>query len=49
MLLEVLKDRQTVIEMLKDVEGFGKYPRNSDYILQLRQNVNAKIKEAMNL
>ena len=48
-LLEVLKDRQTVIEMLKDVEGFGKYPRNSDYILQLRQNVNAKIKEAMNL
>lgn len=44
-LLEELTDRQTVIDMLADVEGFVTYPRNSQYILQLREQVNRKISE----
>lgn len=42
-LLEELTDRDTVLEMLKDVEGFTCYPRNSEYIIQLREMVNRKI------
>lgn len=42
-LLEQLTDRQTVEDMLKDIEGFGNYPRNSQYILKLREQINRRI------
>lgn len=44
-LLEVLSDRQTVVEMLKDIDGFTSYPRSSRYILETREIINQKIKE----
>ncbi|MBQ6998879.1 MAG: DUF4091 domain-containing protein [Clostridia bacterium] len=42
-LLESLTDRETVMKMLDDVVGFDVYPRNNDYILGLREAINAKI------
>lgn len=48
-LLELLEGRQIVEDMLKDIEGFGTYPRNSDYIIRTRELVNKKIKNAMNI
>lgn len=44
-LLEELTDKETVLEMLTDLEGFTVYPRNSRYILELREKINNKIKE----
>ena len=44
-LLESLSDRETTTEMLKDIEGFTVYPRNSQYILQLREKINCIIDE----
>ena len=43
-LLERLTDRQTVVNMLNDIEGFRVYPKSSQYILQLREKVNFQIK-----
>lgn len=42
-LLESLTDRQTVVDMLGDIELFASYPRNNDYILRLREEINNKI------
>lgn len=44
-LLETLTDRESVVELLEDIEGFGTYPRNSQYILRMREQINNKIKE----
>lgn len=46
-LLETLTDRETVLGLLGDVQGFDCYPRNSSYILELRETVNRKIREAL--
>lgn len=46
-LLETLTDRQTVMNMLDEIDGFASYPRNSAYILHLREAVNQKIKSYM--
>ncbi len=46
-LLEEKIGRDAVLEMLEDVKGFDVYPRNSDYILQLRRKINEKIKDEM--
>lgn len=46
-LLETLTDRETVLGLLEDVQGFDRYPRNSSYILELRETVNRKIREAL--
>lgn len=43
-LLESLTDRTEVMALLEEIDGFGSYPRNSQYILQLRELVNQKIK-----
>jgi hypothetical protein len=43
-LLEELTDKETVLEMLTDLEGFTVYPRNSRYILELREKINQRIK-----
>lgn len=43
-LLEKLSGRKSVVEMLKDIDGFAVYPRDSQYILQLRETINSKIK-----
>ena len=37
-------DKETVLEMLADLEGFTVYPRNSRYILELREKINQRIK-----
>lgn len=39
-LLESKYDRQTVLELLKDIEGFSDYPRCSSYIVNLRERIN---------
>lgn len=46
-LLESFTDRQIVEDMLKDIDGFTSYPRSSQYILQLREQINHKIKHMM--
>lgn len=43
-LLESLTGRQTVIDILEEIDGFDSYPRNSQYILQTRELINRKIK-----
>lgn len=43
-LLETLTDRQTVVDMLGDIELFASYPRNNNYILRMREEINNKIK-----
>ncbi len=43
-LLESLTDKETVLEFLEEVKGFDVYPRNSQYIICLRERVNEKIK-----
>ncbi len=47
-LLEALTDRETVESTVKDFEAitFSEYPRNSQYLLELREAVNQKIGEA---
>ena len=44
-LLESMTDRQTVIDLLNEIDGFDSYPRNNQYILQLRERVNQEIKK----
>lgn len=44
-LLESLSNKQTVHEMLEDIDGFTSYPRNSQFILQVREQINQKIKQ----
>ena len=44
-LLEKLTDRETVLELLNEIDGFEEYPRSNRYILVLREKVNQKIKE----
>jgi len=44
-LLETLSDRNQVLEMLQEVQGFGKYPRDNQYILRLREMINKNIKK----
>ena len=46
-LLEIMAGRKTVIELLGEIEGFTSYPRNSQYILELREKINQKIKEGI--
>lgn len=48
-LLESLTDRKTVVDMLDAVEQFASYPRNNEYILNLREQINQKIKELKSL
>ena len=43
-LLESLTDKETVLGLLAEIEGFTVYPRNSRYILELRQKVNERIR-----
>jgi len=47
-LLESLTDRETVIQMLDEVVGFDVYPRNNEYILNLREEINEKIESIIN-
>ncbi|MDO4618173.1 MAG: DUF4091 domain-containing protein [Clostridia bacterium] len=47
-LLESLTSREEVLKLLDDVVGFTKFPRNAEYILNLRETVNNKIKDAIN-
>lgn len=42
-LLEKLTDRETVMELIRDVESFAVYPRNNQYITKLRETVNHRI------
>ena len=42
-LLEKLTDRETVMELIQDVESFAVYPRNNQYIMKLRETVNREI------
>ena len=44
-LLESLTDRQTVLQLLTEVDGFDVYPHNSSYLLELRSKVNRMIQE----
>ena len=44
-LLESLYDRETVLKLLEDVQGFGIYPRNSEYYVNLREQMNTMIKK----
>lgn len=46
-LLETLTDHESVNALLNDIEGFKTYPRNSQYIIELREKINSKIKEAL--
>ncbi|MBQ2614644.1 MAG: DUF4091 domain-containing protein [Clostridia bacterium] len=46
-LLESLTSRETVLSLLDQVKGFTDYPRNSAYILNLRETINQKIEEAI--
>ncbi len=44
-LLEALTDRQTVEELLVDINRFADYPRNNDYYLELREKINKMIEK----
>ena len=46
-LLESLAGREAVVELLDEVEGFDKYHRNSQYILELREKINRMIQELL--
>lgn len=46
-LLESLTSRAEVEALLDDIQGFDKYPRSSDDILRLRDNVNRRISAAL--
>lgn len=48
-LLESLMDRETVTALLKDIEGFDSYPRNSQYLVNFREEINRKIKQKIGL
>lgn len=44
-LLESLTGREEVLALLEDVKNFDVYPRESAYILNLRETINRKIQE----
>ena len=44
-LLETLAGREEVLGLLEEINGFKKYPRNSNYLLALRGEINQRIKE----
>lgn len=44
-LLEQLSDKGTVHELLNEINGYDEYPRNNQYILELREKVNQEIKK----
>lgn len=44
-LLEQLSDKQTVNDLLSEIHGFDEYPRNNQYLLELREKVNQEIKK----
>lgn len=44
-LLEALAGRNAVLCLLEEVDGFKRYPRNCNYILKLREEINRRIKE----
>lgn len=46
-LLESLIGREEVEKMLDDILGFDNYPRNADYILDLRERINEKIEKVI--
>lgn len=46
-LLESLVGRNDVLELLEEVKGFNAYPRNNTYILELREEINRRIKEVV--
>lgn len=46
-LLESLTDRQTVENLLADLDGFDTFPKSSAYILDLRDKVNSLIREKL--
>ena len=46
-LLESLAGRDKVQAMLDELEGYKKYPKNSEYIIGLRAEINKKIKEIL--
>lgn len=48
-LLETLTDRQTVMDMLGDIDLFATYPRSNEYIVNLREQINNKIKALTSL
>lgn len=43
-LLEDMTNRQYVMKYLEDIDGFDEYPRNSEYILELREEINKQIR-----
>lgn len=47
-LLESLTDRQTVLGLLEQIQGFREYPRSNAYLLNLRETVNRMIRENLN-
>lgn len=46
-LLESLTNRNAVEAMLDDICGFEEYPRESDYIIHLRESINQKLKSCI--
>ncbi len=44
-MLESLTDRETVINLLQEIDGFKVYPRNNNYIINLRGKINQMIEE----
>lgn len=43
-LLERVYGREHVLKLLEEIDGFGSYPRNTQYIVRLRERVNKMIK-----
>ena len=44
-LLEQLSDKETVHQMLGEINGYDEYPRSNQYIIELREKVNQEIKK----
>lgn len=42
-LLENLTDRETVLELISEVEDFTAFPKSNQYLVDLREHVNQKI------
>lgn len=46
-LLEQLSSREQVLKLLEDVVGMDQYPRNRDYLLNLRETINHQIETCL--
>ncbi len=46
-LLETLSCREEVEDLLSNIHGFDRYPRNSEYYLALRESINVRISKLM--